>query len=352
MTLTHYHHEEEIRVDCDSGCLEKVRAFIRQKGTSFGLSQGELGRLVLAADEVSSNIIKHSYRFEANRKIIVVWREDDEKVIVELRDESPEPYLPAETDFDLPTKIKYRHSNGYGKYLIQSLVDDVLYETIPGSHNKITLIKYRAGQKKMTSGASIKKVGLLSNPYDLARSRSRSLMSLLDLTDFFGQEKDPENIIRLFLYGLMGLFTTYPVAFLIPGKKPEPFHLAGHVGLSRSVVAADLTFPRYGWVAETLRISRGPFLADDLRKMEMPEEEMQMIDRLRTGVLIPIFVFDHLRAIISLGSKRNHQAFSEEDMRLTQMLASHALLLLENLKEHHYYSGGNPAATIFPDKSF
>jgi|GEM_PF-283742 len=334
MTLTNDHHEEEIRVACNSECLEKIRVFIRQKATSFGFSQGEVGRLVLAVDEVSSNIVKHAYRFEADRKLNVTWREDQEKAIVELQDDSSEPYLPSETDFDLPTKVKYRHSNGYGKYLIQSLVDDVLYETIPGSHNKISLIKYRPGQKKTTHTTSIKKAGLLSNPYDMARSRSQSLLSLLDLTDFFGQEKDPENIIRLFLYGLMGLFTSYPVAFLVPGNKPEPFHLGGHVGLSRSVVAADLAFPRYGWVAETLRILRGPFLADDLRKMEMPEDEIQTIDRLRTGVLIPIFVFDHLRAIVSLGNKRNHQAFSEEDMRLTQMLASHTLLLLENLKNY------------------
>lgn len=312
----------EITVPCNPDCLKAIREFVQQRATGAGFDSREVGRLVLAVDEASSNIIKHSYRFETSHKIVVGWREEKDKVVVELKDDSPEPYLPSSPNFDLPTKVKYRHANGYGRYLIQRVMDDVVYETTPGSHNRVSLIKHRGHSSKGPEKE-------IANPYETAMVRSTTLRNLLDLGETLAKQKRPEDLIRLFLYTLLGTLTTRPVAFLVSDKEGLPARLKGHIGLSRGL--GDLALPAKGLVMESFEsflAGRGPVLAEEVSKRDGFSEEKETLAKLQAILLVPVFSRGKLRGIVSLGSKKNQNPFTDEEMTLVTFLGRYVLLLL------------------------
>lgn len=328
---------EQLTIRCDSSSFKKVHEFVRSQAATAGFNKTDIGRLVLAVDEVCSNIVKHTYHFEPNHKIVVSWNDRPDSSVIEIEDDSPTPYLPSPTDFDLPTKVKYRHTNGYGKYLIRKIVDDVHYETVPGSHNKVSLVKFHTGK------GSVKKEIDPLNPYELAKSRSLSLMMLFEVGEVLSRQQSMEDLVKTFLYAVMGRLTTQPVALLGPISAAAPFGLVGQEGLSKNTAVEEFALPRHGWVIETLWAQRGPFLVDEFRKLRIPKEELNVLDRLRAAVLIPLFVANRLRGVLALGSKRSGQSFSEEDINLVTFLGTHVLLLHENMERGVASSGGVPA---------
>lgn len=326
----------QVVIRCDTSSFKKVRDFIRQRAVEAGFNRTDVGRLVLAVDEVCSNIVKHSYHFEPNHKLTLSWHERPESAVVEIEDDSPIPYLPSPADFDLPTKIKYRHTNGYGKYLIRKVVDDVQFETVPGSHNKVSLIKFRAGH------APTKKEWVM-NPYEIARARSLSLLTLFEVGETLSHQQSVEGLMKVFLYAVMGRLTTQPVALLAPLTPVAPFVVVGQNGLSSRIAVSELAFPRHGWIVETLWAQRGPFLADEFHKLKIPAEELENLDHLQSALLVPLFVLNRMLGILSLGPKRTRQAFSEEDVNLMTLLGTHVLLLMETMHRGADQLGGVPA---------
>ncbi len=316
----------EVTLPCDASIFEKVRGFVRQKAVEAGFNQREVGRFILAADEACSNIVKHAYHFDPHHKLTLSWHLRDEDAMLQIEDDSPVPYLPSRNDFDLPTKIKYRHTNGYGKYLINRVVDDVQYETIPGSHNKVSLIKFRKDQISRRS----KDPQL--NPYDIARVRSLSLQTLYEVGESLGRQENPEELMKILLYSIMGRLTTHPVVILAPLHPTAPFVVVGEVGLSKKRDIAELALPRHGWVVETLWAQRGPFLVEEFRRLKIPREELETLDSLNVVLLVPLFVLRGLRGIVALGSKRSGKTFSEDDVKLVSFLANYVLLLKEGLE--------------------
>lgn len=318
---------QEIIVACDSNCLSTIRTFVRDRAVQAGLKRTDVGRLVLAADEVSSNILRHTYQFDWRHKIAIGWHSRDDRVMVEIRDDSPIPYLPLMADFDVPTKVKHRQASGYGKHLIRQAVDDVEYATVPGSHNSVLLVKFRGDHPRERCHGRP-----LESPLDLARVRSLFLRALFDVWGELDRQKDPEQLINLLLYTIMGQLSTRTVVLLRsqgPSKQAaEPLRLAGQMGLPKRIALADPLFPGHGWVMETLWAHRGPFLTEEFRKLHVPPEEMEVLEKIQSRVLVPLFVLGELQGIVSLGDKRNSQPFSQDDMSFVTLLGSHVLLLL------------------------
>ena len=326
----------QLVVASDSACLQKVHEFVRRSAAEAGFNRTEIGRLVLAADEICSNIVKHTYRFETSHKIALAWHQRTDSALLEIADDSPIPYLPSPSDFDLPTKIKYRQANGFGKYLIRKLVDDVQYETVPGSHNKVSLIKFRGEH----AGSKTKEPEGRMNPYDLARSRALSLLTLFEVGDSLSRQLSVEGLLKVFLYAVMGRLTTQPVALLAPPGAAAPFVVVGQTGLSQKIAIRELALPRHGWVVETLWAHRTPFLVDEFRRLKIPGEELETLEELHAALLIPLFVMNRLSGILALGAKRSGQGYSEEDINLVTFLANHVLLLMEATERE---SGGKVA---------
>ena len=306
----------------DPDCLEKVHHFVREKAKIAGFSSRDVGRLVLATDEVCSNILRHTYRFATHRTLSLAWKDQGENIVIEVQDDSQEPYLPSPVDFDLATKLKYRHTNGYGKYLIRKMVDDVQYETIPGSHNRVMLIKFREGHGPRKKEAS-------SQARNLVRTQNFSLQSLFEVSEISSRALSSQKLLDLYLYSVLGKVSAQPLVLFVSKGVTSPFTLMGQIGLSRRLEKETLELSRHGWVVETLWAHRGPFLTDKFKALRIPEAEWKTLESIRSQVLIPIFILNRLRGILSLGSKRTSVSFSEEDINYATHLMSHLILLME-----------------------
>jgi anti-sigma regulatory factor (Ser/Thr protein kinase) len=105
------------------------------------LSEEECNAVTIAVDEAVANIIKHTYKGETDKSIIVNLRLHAAKLEIVLRD------FGDKVD---PKKIKSRDLNdvrpgGLGVHLIKSTMDEVYYDNSLETGNQLTLTKYLPG---------------------------------------------------------------------------------------------------------------------------------------------------------------------------------------------------------------
>jgi anti-sigma regulatory factor (Ser/Thr protein kinase) len=100
--------------------------------------------VILAADEVLSNIIEHGYRLEPGRPIELEISVDDHTIRMVIRDTSaPFDATRVDTDFDPAERARAGAKRGLGLFLIRKVVDELAYRRTPGGWNELTLVKRR-----------------------------------------------------------------------------------------------------------------------------------------------------------------------------------------------------------------
>jgi serine/threonine-protein kinase RsbW len=119
--------------------LAAVRAFVTNVCREAAASTDVREALVLAADEVCSNIVRHAYPRDAPGPV----RFDvsiAEAAVLTITDEA-RPFDPTDVpapDFGAP--VSTRAIGGLGIYLVRKMMDDLRYERRP-TGNRVTLMK-------------------------------------------------------------------------------------------------------------------------------------------------------------------------------------------------------------------
>jgi len=121
--------------------LPAARRFIRQfckNNIRRQLPEEEISQLELAFHEVASNIIRHSYRNQEDQRIHIEIQVLEEQVMVRLNHWG-KPF----TQMKSPPKpvLDGTGESGFGLYLIERCVDQVIYERTPTGKNTISLLK-------------------------------------------------------------------------------------------------------------------------------------------------------------------------------------------------------------------
>lgn len=120
--------------------LAAIRRFVRETIAPAGGSTQAVDDLVLAVDELATNIITHGYRGQPDVIEIVIRREAG-IVVVQLRDEAP-PFDPThvpEPDTTVPWPL--RPAGGWGVFLARRRVDTMTYQRTADHRNEVTLTK-------------------------------------------------------------------------------------------------------------------------------------------------------------------------------------------------------------------
>ncbi|MBZ5535594.1 MAG: SpoIIE family protein phosphatase [Acidobacteriia bacterium] len=123
------------------------------------------------------------------------------------------------------------------------------------------------------------------------------------------------------------------IAVLLEAFGPyRPAYALGYDG------ALDVTFPQGGTV-QRMRESKEPariYLTDPASWVQtspgVTEEERQRLEQLQAELLLPLLVKDRLLGFISLSQKRSEEAYSGNDLRLLNSVASQTALALENAR--------------------
>ena len=120
--------------------LADLRAFVERTAKYMGASEGEVGELVMAANEAVENVIVHGYLLEPG-SVKVIIESKDGVIILRIFDRSPgfDPSTVKAPDVSLPPHL--RPLGGLGVQMIRSFTDEINYFTSPSGENELVLVK-------------------------------------------------------------------------------------------------------------------------------------------------------------------------------------------------------------------
>jgi len=133
-------HRSTLRVAADVRELAAVREFVEAEAGALRVAPGAVYDLVLAANEIATNIVVHGYRGQPGT-IEVELRPERDALAIVLRDQAP-PFDPTQAptpDTSLP--LERRALGGLGIHLTRRLTDLMTHRLRPGGGNEVTLIK-------------------------------------------------------------------------------------------------------------------------------------------------------------------------------------------------------------------
>jgi len=128
----------QFHLTSDPKLLKVVRLVVGHLCDLAGFPEAQRHRATLAVDEACANIIRHAYEGATDRPVIITARLIDNGIEVVLRD------FGKKADVE---KIKSRELDdirpgGLGVHLMQSAMDEVVFDNTLPEGNQLTLIKY------------------------------------------------------------------------------------------------------------------------------------------------------------------------------------------------------------------
>ena len=128
----------EIKIPANPKFLKIIRLWVRLTSEVIGFSIEESNNIALGVDEACSNIIKHNYKKSSQQPIQIVCNIYDDRIEFLLRDFGEKANV---------AEIKSRNLDdirpgGLGVHLIQSVMDEVVYDSRLEIGNQLQLVKY------------------------------------------------------------------------------------------------------------------------------------------------------------------------------------------------------------------
>jgi anti-sigma regulatory factor (Ser/Thr protein kinase) len=120
--------------------LEAIADFVSQAAIDAGLDEDTTYRVLLAVDEISTNIIAHGYAKGQAVGLLELWAEIKHDTLTITIEDTGQAYNPQQHQqpdhLDLP--LEERRVGGLGVYLAMRSVDRFHYERV-GDRNRHTL---------------------------------------------------------------------------------------------------------------------------------------------------------------------------------------------------------------------
>jgi serine/threonine-protein kinase RsbW len=131
----------QLHVPSSTENLSMIRDFVGSIGHRAGMADADVTKLELAVDEACANVIEHAYGSDATREVTVKATLDADAVQIEIVDNGKgfDPQRVEQVNLD--QLISNRKSGGLGMRLIQTLMDEVQYQIVPGQKNELRMVK-------------------------------------------------------------------------------------------------------------------------------------------------------------------------------------------------------------------
>ena len=117
-----------IEIKNDLKELDYLCQKLEDYGKSIGISKKSFYHIILAVDEVCTNIISYGYKDDVEHIIRLDISQENGLLIINIEDDGI-PFNPTVTKTpDLSCPIEERDVGGLGCYLMNNLMDDINYE--------------------------------------------------------------------------------------------------------------------------------------------------------------------------------------------------------------------------------
>jgi serine/threonine-protein kinase RsbW len=129
---------ESLTFPGDLEALAPIRDFVEEAAKQAGLDKKAIYDLVLAVDEIATNVVTHGYEEAGLKGDIKIDAEiTPERLVIHLRDRGL-PYDPSTysvpTSEDLSRPLEERNIGGLGILLARAAVDELNYKDIDSFH--------------------------------------------------------------------------------------------------------------------------------------------------------------------------------------------------------------------------
>ena len=118
--------------------LQVVRAMMEKVSEMIGLPEETAGRLVLAVDEASSNVIKHAYENDPDGRIEFLVELGKQRLDIAITDYGK----PCDVRRMKPRDLDDVRPGGLGVYIISHVMDEVEYACGQSGRNCIKMTKH------------------------------------------------------------------------------------------------------------------------------------------------------------------------------------------------------------------
>ncbi|MFC2085139.1 ATP-binding protein [Bacteroidota bacterium] len=133
--------EDTIKIESKYKNVDSVINKVQQFAFENGVNKKQTGEIVICVVEALNNIIKHGYLEKPGSFINIGFQKKDDIIKIQITDKgiSRKNFTEPSFDFD-PDDIQNIPEGGMGLYLIETLMDNNMYETI-GDKNLFTMEK-------------------------------------------------------------------------------------------------------------------------------------------------------------------------------------------------------------------
>ncbi len=130
---------ENFTMNADTNELSKLRVFINNFCEKNNIPQDISFNIQLVADEICTNIIKHSYKSDATKKIWIELTFDNNLLKVKISDEGKPFNLIEYNSQKLDDYLSHPHKGGLGIPLVKMLSNKIKYIPQSSTQNKNSL---------------------------------------------------------------------------------------------------------------------------------------------------------------------------------------------------------------------
>lgn len=129
-----------ISIQSDPKNLASIRKQVSKAAQDAGFDEQTQGRIILAADEAITNVIRHGYHGAFDKEIQVALFNDSDALRISIRDFGDKPDLSKLRSRDL----KDVRPGGLGCYLIREIMDEVEYDVkTHTTGTELKLVKFK-----------------------------------------------------------------------------------------------------------------------------------------------------------------------------------------------------------------
>lgn len=138
------HFDEQLTITSETEHLARVREFLQDCAKRAGLAPGDIGKVVLAVDEATANIIRHAYGGQPGGEIHFAVKADGQRLEVVITDHGQGFDPDRIRDPDMAAHVRAGRKSGLGIFLMRQIMDEVTYTFREGVPNRLRLVKYLA----------------------------------------------------------------------------------------------------------------------------------------------------------------------------------------------------------------
>lgn len=162
-SMTNNLHKDtyEFLVPGDATSLSVIRWVVTRLARAAGLSPEDVDQMETAVDEACSNVIDHAYKtMDHKPPLHIVIINAPESFTVDVIDEGQSFDFGQYKEPKFPDHWLEGNTRGVGLFLIHRCIDEVEYEKLPNTRNRMRLIKRRhlsssTGQPEPDDQASV-----------------------------------------------------------------------------------------------------------------------------------------------------------------------------------------------------